>query len=331
MTRLKSVAVILAVLALVAAMSGPMEVCGEEKQAGQALEPPGTGKPRPGGMATFPRRMGFGVSVDMNLTVNPAAGSGPCPTDFVLTGRIFVNKPTAVQYKFVRSDGKTAEPVTVTFDKPGAVDVTDNFRVPDASSSQSWARIETITPLNVKTRSNTVFFGGTCGAVRTAGTAGERVQRKGAPAADCVSFNPAEVTMRQERNMWKVGDGTHTLFSFDVDKFEAENALAIIRHYHMTQSCFVGSPRPSFHYMLVGDSSPEGPFKGESCRPFDPASIQVRQVKESWTLGDKERTLIGFGDRKGDADQALAIIRQYGFTHFCAMAAGKVDFVYMRK
>ena len=340
--KLRKMARKLGIALFVLIIAAPPITWAQEK----ASEQPRDAKSRPPD-PRFPRRLGQGVAVDINLVASPVSQNDPCPTEFALKGRIFVNKATTVQYKFVRSDDQVMKPVTLDFDKPGAIDVTDTFRTGNSpSAEQAWALIEAISPLNVKTRSNTVFFGGSCGGNRPAAAvggppqqvagrsqrvAGSTKQQTVTAEQDCISFNPGEVTVRQEGNMWKVGDGVRTLFAFDLDKVEAKNALAIIRHYKITRSCFVGRPRPSFHYMLAGDSSPQGPFKGESCRPFDPASTSVRQVKQGWTLSDGDRSLIDFGERKADADQALSIIRKYRFTHFCTMAAGKVDYVYMRK
>ena len=69
------------------------------------------------------------------------------------------------------------------------------------------------------------------------------------PGEDCVSLNPATVTVQEIGGRWKVVDGTHWLFDFDTNKAEAEETLQIIQRYGFTQSCFVGRPDASFSYM----------------------------------------------------------------------------------
>jgi hypothetical protein len=158
--------------------------------------------------------------------------------------------------------------------------------------------------------------------------------QQGPPAmggGDCVSFNPAATTVQQSQASWTVVNGVRTLFSFGVDKIEAENTLAVIKHYKMDQSCFVGHPRPSFHYMLAAGSSPVGPFPGEDCRSFNPATTNVQQMKGGWKVVDGDNALFDFSADSAGADQALAVIKKYGFTHACMMARGKVDFLYLRK
>ncbi len=200
-----------------------------------------------------------------------------------------------------------------------------------AAASETWAYIEAVRPVNVKTQSNTVFFNARCTGPGTEGLEGGSAEKKGDIKEDCVVFDPARTTAYEEQHIWKVGDGTHTLFSFGVDRIEAENARDIIRYYHMNKSCSVGRPRVSFRYMLVDDAAPAGLFKGEACRPFDPATTVVGRFNNRWGLRYDKRTLIDFGDQKDDADRAPAIIGKYGFAHMCVMAAGKVDFLYLRK
>jgi hypothetical protein len=148
---------------------------------------------------------------------------------------------------------------------------------------------------------------------------------------DCISFNPDTTTMEQISFGWRIMDGSQIIFGFDFDKTEAMIALATIKHYKMTQSCFVGRPRPTFHYMLAGGSSPVGSFRPSDCAPFNPATTNVRQINGSWKVADGSNELFGFGEKQDEADQTLAIIKKYGFTYSCMIAKGKVEYVYMRK
>jgi hypothetical protein len=148
---------------------------------------------------------------------------------------------------------------------------------------------------------------------------------------DCISFNPDTATIEQTSFGWRVMDGSQVIFGFDFDKTEAMIALATIKHYKMTQSCFVGRPRPSFHYMLAGGSAPVGSFRPTDCSPFNPATTNVRQINGSWKVADGNNGLFDFGEKKDEADQTLAIIKKYGFTHSCMIAKGRVDYIYMHK
>jgi hypothetical protein len=148
---------------------------------------------------------------------------------------------------------------------------------------------------------------------------------------DCISFNPDTTTIEQISFGWRVVDGNQVIFGFDFDKTEAMIALATIKHYKMTQSCFVGRPRPSFHYMLAGGSAPVGSFRPTDCSPFNLATTNVRQINGSWKVADGSKELFDFGEKKDEADQTMAIIKKYGFVYSCMIAKGKVEYVYMHK
>ena len=148
---------------------------------------------------------------------------------------------------------------------------------------------------------------------------------------DCISFNPATTTVQQIQGSWKVVDGSHWMFDFGSKKDEAERALAIIKHYRMSQSCFVGRPQPSFQYMLVGGNAPAGSFAGEDCVSFNPATTTVQQIQGSWKVVDGSHWIFDFGGKENEARQTLAIIKKYGFTKSCYVGRPGPSFSYLRK
>jgi len=66
---------------------------------------------------------------------------------------------------------------------------------------------------------------------------------------DCVSFNPSTTEAKFVGGEWKIVDGSHWMLSFGTKEDEARQALAIIKKYGFTKSCFVGRPDPSFKYL----------------------------------------------------------------------------------
>ena len=163
-------------------------------------------------------------------------------------------------------------------------------------------------------------------ATRPVGTAQSAVGKE-----DCVSFNPATTTAQQIQGSWKVVDGSHWMFDFGSKKDEAERALAIIKHYRMSQSCFVGRPQASFQYMLVGGNAPAGSFAGEDCVSFNPTTTTVQQIQGSWKVVDGSHWIFDFGNKENEARQALAIIKKYGFTRSCYVGRPGPSFSYLRK
>jgi len=148
---------------------------------------------------------------------------------------------------------------------------------------------------------------------------------------DCISFNPATTAVQQIQGSWKIVDGSHWMFDFGNNESEARRALAIIQKYRMNQSCFVGRPNPSFQYMLVSGNAPVGALGGEDCVSFNPATTAVQQIQGSWKIVDGSHWMFDFGANKTEADQALAIIKKYGFTHSCFVGRPGPSFKYLRR
>ncbi|BBO78005.1 hypothetical protein DSCW_54220 [Desulfosarcina widdelii] len=66
---------------------------------------------------------------------------------------------------------------------------------------------------------------------------------------DCVAFDPVKIRVSKINNRWKIVEGRHWLFDFGSNLTEARQALAIIKRYGFTRSCFVGRPKADFSYL----------------------------------------------------------------------------------
>ena len=161
--------------------------------------------------------------------------------------------------------------------------------------------------------------------------AGTSTQPAGPVSEDCISFNPATAVVQKVNNVWKIVDGSHWMFSFGSKKNEANKALKIIKHYRMSQSCFVGRPNPSFTYLKVGNAAPASSFSGEDCVAFNPDTIKVKQISGDWKIVDGSHWIFSFGSKKAEAYHALAIIKKYGFTNTCYVGRPAASFKYLRK
>ena len=148
---------------------------------------------------------------------------------------------------------------------------------------------------------------------------------------DCVGFNPATTTVSQINGRWKIVDGSHWMFDFDSNEQEARQALAVIEHYGMNQSCFVGRPDPSFEYLLVSDVSPSGSMPGEDCISFNPSTSMVSQINGRWKIVDGSHWMFDFGSNEQEARQSLDIIQAHGFNHSCFVGRPDPSFTYLRQ
>jgi len=148
---------------------------------------------------------------------------------------------------------------------------------------------------------------------------------------DCVSFNPATSRVALIGGRWKIVDGNHLMFDFGTKRAEAQRAFAIIRHYRMNRSCFVGRPNPSFRYLLVSRNPPSGAMSGEDCVAFNPRNAVVRRISGRWKIVDGNHWMFDFGANRVEAEQSLQIIKKYGFTRSCFVGRPGPSFTYLRR
>jgi hypothetical protein len=137
------------------------------------------------------------VKVIADLSVSPLTHAGPCPALFTFKGKIHVNKPTTVQYRFVRSDNSRSLPVYLAFEKPGMKEVTDTWQLGDAKglpTFSGWEALQIIWPM--KADSNRVYFKGSCtdpGPPLTSGSSEEQKGQQTKPAPQHIFIQPDPV------------------------------------------------------------------------------------------------------------------------------------------
>jgi hypothetical protein len=66
---------------------------------------------------------------------------------------------------------------------------------------------------------------------------------------DCVAFDPKRATVSNIQGSWKIVSGRRWLFDFGQGQTEARQALAVIRRFGFSQTCFVGRPDADFTYL----------------------------------------------------------------------------------
>lgn len=147
---------------------------------------------------------------------------------------------------------------------------------------------------------------------------------------DCIDFNTRNARADRIRGSWKIVDGSHWVFDFGNRRAEAYAALRVIHHHKADQSCFVGRPNPSFTYLLSNGRAPAGKLDGEDCLRFDPGRTQVRRIDGRWKIVDGSHWIYDFKVQK-EAQQALAVIQKYGFTHACFVGRPNPGLNYLRR
>jgi hypothetical protein len=100
----------------------------------------------------------------------------------------------------------------------------------------------------------------------------------------------------------------------------------------MDRMCTLGALAwPIYAYLLAKGGSPWGPMDGESCVAIDPDRAAVSRRQDRWVIMSGKHRLFEFGKRQTDAEKALAVIRQHGFTHRCQVGRHDANFIYLRR
>jgi hypothetical protein len=139
------------------------------------------------------------------------------------------------------------------------------------------------------------------------------------PAEPLVTFNPDQVEVVWTNGNWQLHQHD-TVFKdtlikdFGTHQAEAYEALRVIRGLHLTQHGTVGTPQPIMEYWLSNGQAPQAPAGGLRALPIDQASLRVEAVQGQWCVRDAHRIFFNFGLQQGEALQAFAILRKYGFT-----------------
>ena len=69
----------------------------------------------------------------------------------------------------------------------------------------------------------------------------------------------------------------------------------------------------------------------EDCIGFNPGNTQVANIQGRWKIVDGSHWMFDFGNKEGEARQAFAIIKKYGFNRSCFVGRPNPSFQYLRR
>jgi hypothetical protein len=148
---------------------------------------------------------------------------------------------------------------------------------------------------------------------------------------DCISFNPNNLIVKQNGNIWQVISGNSSMFAAP-NKAEADRIVQLCKHLGFNRSCYVGRPGPSFEYSLVNaNASNAGMLPGEDCIGFNPANLKIQTINGRIKITDGNSLLFDFGTSMAEAQMALCLIKKYNFTKTCYVGRPDASVQYLRK
>jgi len=147
-------------------------------------------------------------------------------------------------------------------------------------------------------------------------------------AEDCISYNPATLTIVNEgANGWLLTDGSTRLQMF-ASQSDAELGLQVARLH--TQQCYIGrgNTRPDrSRYIFVywkGSSGLSGTLPTNDCIAYERASLSIaNEGADGWVLTSGTSRIKMF-DTQADAQAGLDLLRNYDRVCYIGRGTGKV-------
>jgi len=127
------------------------------------------------------------------------------------------------------------------------------------------------------------------------------------------------IGLRRSADRWEVLSDRTVLRDFGTDEAAATEFAKVLRDLRPTQWGSIGTGRTIVEYALVKDhsTSPERAakpaFSPKTFVAIDPATVRVESLRGVWVLRDDANILLNFGKASEDAEQALNVIKKYGF------------------
>jgi hypothetical protein len=168
-----------------------------------------------------------------------------------------------------------------------------------------------------------------------------------------VPFDPATLRVEQMTGNWVLRDGRIILFNFGHSQTDAQQALAVCKHYEFNQLGYVGHPVPALKYLMKDPearpvSGPQ-PIVPASARmqsvemphprlalrdvgeigdrvPLDAVHLDLRREGPEWVLYAGRSPLSHYGVSERDARMALEALQQFRVTELCRVGESGFGF-----
>ena len=141
--------------------------------------------------------------------------------------------------------------------------------------------------------------------------------------------DPRLFTARKLNGSWSVYQGTTVFCDFSQDADGAHDAHRALRELLPTEWARVGTGRTVVEYGLTNGKPTLAPSAPRNYFVIDLKTVRVEPVRGAWCLRDDENLLLNFGVQKNDAEQAVAVVRKYGFNRIGVVGkAGTFSYFY---
>jgi hypothetical protein len=126
-------------------------------------------------------------------------------------------------------------------------------------------------------------------------------------------FDPGTVAIKRVAGGWQVWAGPRLFRDCGANESDAREITRLLREMRPTEWATIGTPKPLVEYGLVRGRPSIGVALPHMIVPVNLTAARVEPVRGVWCLRDDDNLLFNFGANRADAEQALAVVRKYGF------------------
>lgn len=127
------------------------------------------------------------------------------------------------------------------------------------------------------------------------------------------AIDPSILSAKKINDVWQIWMGQRPVRTVGADETGAKDIVRLLQDQRPTDWVAIGSPRPVVEYGLVNGKACANTGLPRGVVPIDLVSVRMEAIRGVWCLRDENNILFNFGLQKADAEQALGVIRKYGF------------------
>lgn len=132
------------------------------------------------------------------------------------------------------------------------------------------------------------------------------------------TFDPKTIAVKRLAGAWQVWVNDKPFRSTGDSGDDANDLARTLRELYPQQWAKIGTGRPVVEYGLTLDNdqkltAPQVAGFARTITAMDPKTLRVERVRGMWCLRDEGNLHLNFGAFQTDAEQALAVVRKYGF------------------
>ncbi len=133
-----------------------------------------------------------------------------------------------------------------------------------------------------------------------------------------IPFDAKTLSVKRLNGSWQIWVNNELFRSFGENRDDANDVTRTLQELYPQRWGRIGTDRTVVEYGLTLNneqklSAPQVAGFARLLIAMDLKTLKVERVRGMWCLRDEGNLLLNFGQHRGDAEQALAVVQKYGF------------------